>query len=117
VTLKVSDYTFNITTIGEFNNRLEILFRNTALNTDNQIVNNDKLIITNKTETSIHVKMINGTIITKLKTYDVLGKLVINIAPNKNDFIINTSFNQGTVLFIKAELENGSVLTHKFLKY
>ncbi len=114
--LKVSDYQISVTETGEVNNRFEIVFNRDPLSTNDDIITNDTLVVSNQNETQIKVNMLDGSIITNLKAFDVLGKLVIDMKANSNDFIINTNIKQGQVLFIKATLENGQVLSNKFMK-
>jgi hypothetical protein len=114
--LKVSDYTFVPQGVGEYNNRFEILFSRTALATDNEIVDSNDLIVSNHNDSQIKVKMLSKEIITEFKAFDVVGKLVIDMKPNSNNFLIDTDLKQGQVLFIKAVLKNGQTLKTKFIK-
>lgn len=114
--LNQSDYFFNISEIGSINERFELLFTREALSVDNEVIDNDTLVISNQSDTKIKVIMLDGSIITNFKGYNALGKLVIDTNANTNNFMINTQINQGAVLFIKATLENGQVLSKKFIK-
>jgi len=101
--LKISDYNFIQSQTGDINTRFELLFnRNSLAVTDNQL-SNTKLIITNINESQI-------------KRYNTLGKLIMNINPNKSDFNISKSqINQEILLFFNTRLENGMVLKTKFI--
>ncbi|MEE9350045.1 MAG: hypothetical protein V3U80_08365 [Flavobacteriaceae bacterium] len=115
--LKISNYSFNAATIGEFNDRFELLFRSSPLSTNNHTIQaNEKLIASNQSETTIGIKTENKSIVKELNVYDLLGKLILNDKPNSNNFRINTTIKTGTVLIIKARLENGNVLHTKFVK-
>ncbi len=114
--LELADYDFSVSETGSFTNRFELVFNRNALNTDENSLQKEKLIVTNQTEREILVKTQNSSIITRLKAYDVLGKIIIDIKPNQSKIIIPTNINQGTVLFIKAQLENGNILNTKFIK-
>ncbi len=114
--LKVNDYQITITEPGEVNDRFEIVFNRDPLSTNDDIITNDTLVVSNQNETQIKVNMLDGSIITNLKAFDILGKLVIDMKPNKNSFLINTNLKQGQILLIKATLENGQVLSNKFMK-
>ncbi len=113
--LHQSDYEFQVTEIGVFNNRFELIFNRNALSI-NENSTNDNLVIFNQSETEIGVKMLNTSIIKSLIAYDILGKEILNLKPNKSDFIMDTNIKQGTILFIKVALENGQILNTKFIK-
>ncbi len=115
--LKLSDYTFTQTQIGDINTRFELaLSRNALATNENELLN--ALIITNEDATHINITMQNNSTITGFKAYTILGKLVIDTKPNKDNFTIHTpNLKQGSVLFIKAQLENGQILHTKFIKY
>lgn len=114
--LKLSDYTFDITQEGVFNNRFEIIFSKNALSIDNDIINEKNLIVSNQNET-IHFEMRNGKKINSINGFDVLGKLIIQANPNNSDFNISTNINNGTILFFKVKLESGQILNKKFIKF
>lgn len=114
--IKSSDYEFAIVEADMFNNRFELVFNQNALNTQDDLLNTENIIIYNHSENKIKVKTKNNTLISEFKAFDVLGKLIIDLKPNKSSFIINTNINQGTVLFIKTKLENNQILNCKFIK-
>ncbi len=114
--LELSDYDFSINETGMVNNRFELVFKRNALSTQDNLLILEDLIVSNYSENEIFVKTKNATIISELKAYDVLGKLIIDLKPNQSTFIIPTSINQGTVLFVKAKLENNKILKTKFIK-
>jgi hypothetical protein len=113
--LKNSDYEFRINQTGSFDNRFELMFNRNALSVSQEITN-DNLVVYNQSENEIGVKILNGNTIKSFIAYDILGKEIIKVKPNKCEFTINTNLKQGTVLFIKAELENGQILNTKFIK-
>ena len=116
--LKLSDYNFTQSQLGNINTRFELIFSRNTLNTQDNILDIDNLIVTNISENKIKIKAKSSSVISKFKAFDVLGKLIINLKPNKSNFIINTpSIKQGSLLFIKAQLENGKILNTKFIKY
>jgi len=114
----LSDYNFTQSQLGNINTRFELIFSRNTLNTQDNILDIDNLIVTNISENKIKIKAKSSSVISKFKAFDVLGKLIINLKPNKSNFIINTpSIKQGSLLFIKAQLENGKILNTKFIKY
>ena len=82
---------------------------------DFQLTNKD-LVLTNVDANTIGVKMTSGDVITSFKAYNVLGKLVIDTKPNQSIFSVNTIINKDIVLFVKVTLDNGQVLSKKFIK-
>lgn len=114
--LKLADYTFGISTTGEVNDRFELLFSRNALATTNFEVSKDRLVVSNQGNSQIKVNMLDGSVISNLKAYNTLGKLVINTYANSNSFVINTTLKRGQIVFIKATLENGQILKKKFIK-
>lgn len=113
--IKNSNYEFT-TTEGTFNHRFELLFNRDALSLENDVLNQEGLIITNYSENEIMVKTRKGSIISKLKIYDVLGKVIVDLTPQKSSVKIPTNINQGTLLLVKAKLVGGSVQNAKFIK-
>ncbi len=114
--LKQNDYNFTITQTGIIENRFELVFNKNTANTYESLTSSDNLIIYNINNNNIGVKMLNGSTITDIRIFDVIGKLILNTHPNKSVVNLETKINQGTVLFIKATLENGQVLSKKFIK-
>lgn len=114
--LKQAPYHFSISEVGVFNNRFELVFIKSALSINEFISSND-LIITNENETNIRIKTNNNSIVSKLKIYDILGKLIIDSKPNKSNFLIKTNVDKGTILFINTILIDGQVLSKKFIKH
>ncbi len=114
--LKLSDYDFTTSQTGNISTRFELLFSRNTLATSSAIINQSNLVITNNAEDSININMLNDTKITNFKAFGVLGKLLINKNTNATDFTIHTNVKAGTVLFVKATLENGQILSTKFVK-
>ena len=114
--LKVSDYNFTSNAIGTNDTRFELVFSRNALSVNENLLTSNDLIVSNINTTQFRVRMNENSNITNFKAFDVLGKLVIDMNPNKDNFIVNTEIKQGTVLFVKATLENGQVISKKFIK-
>ncbi|MEE9348733.1 MAG: hypothetical protein V3U80_01645, partial [Flavobacteriaceae bacterium] len=113
--MKLADYNFTVSATGALDTRFELTFSRNALSTDNTVIESDDLLLINN-EDNFTVKMRNGKIITNLQAFDILGKQVVDMNPNSSNFDVNTNLNQGTVLIIKATLENGQVVTKKFIR-
>ena len=88
--------------------------KNTMVLSKNKIT--EKLILSNSNNSNIRVKTKNNSKIVVIKIFDVLGKLIIDLQPNQIDFVIPTNIHRGTILFVKAKLENGNILNTKFIK-
>lgn len=114
--IKQSDYHFTINQTGDFGSRFEILFNRSTLSIDKIILSNEDIILSNLNANSLNVKTINGGVISSFKVYDILGKLVLNTNPNSNNFDINNDIDHGTILFVKATLTNGQIISKKFIK-
>ncbi len=113
--LKQADYTVNNISQGEFNTRFEIMFSRSSLNMEEENISNNDLIVSNYNDSQFKVSIKRATI-TNLKAFDALGKLVIDMITDSNNFFVPNHFKEGSILFIKATLENGKVLTKKFVK-
>jgi len=112
--LKDSDYTFEQTTTGEFKNRFTLQFAGAALDVDDVIANNE-FVISNEIG---NLKINSGKAVNNIKVYDLLGRMLLQEKPNKKSFSLNTNtIKDGTVLLIEANLENGSVVSKKTIKY
>jgi len=114
--IKQGDYNFTVNQTGSFNNRFEILFNKNVASINENLISNNNLIISNQENNIIKVRMSDKNIINKLEAYDILGKLIINKTPKMNSFEIETSVKSGTILFIKASLDNGQIISKKFIK-
>jgi len=113
--LKEKEYEFIINEKGVFNDRFELIIKNsTVLNVEDEIVNNQLVIKNSNNHLTISTR--NNSIISSLKIYDMLGKLIIKKSPNKNEFKVNAeNINKGTVLLINAELDNNEVISKKVI--
>ncbi len=113
--LKEGDYTFEQTVTGEFPNRFTLQFAGQALDVDDDIFTKNEFVISNDVE-SLNIR--SAKEVKDIKVYDLLGRMLINQKPNKKSFNLSTgSIKNGTVLVIKATLENGTVISKKTIKY
>ena len=112
--LNDSDYTFEQTATGEFPNRFVLQFAGAALGIDDFEKNNDFSIANTYDGFSIHA----SKIVTKVKVYDMLGRLLIENIPNKQSFSLKVdNIKAGTVLIIESTLDNGAILSKKAIKF
>jgi len=113
--LKVSDYQFKQTATGSFPNRFTLQFAGQALDVDDEIFAKNELVISNDLD---GFKIRSAQEVKDIKVYDLLGRMIIQKQPNKKSFNINSSnIKNGTVLVIKATLDNGSAVSKKTIKY
>ena len=113
--LKQSDYAFEQKEEGEFKKRFTVQFKGQALDVDDEIFTKNEFIISNDLES---LKIRSAKEVKDIRVYDLLGRLIIQQKPNKKSFNIATStIKNGTVLVIKATLDNGTVISKKTIKY
>ena len=69
-------------------------------------------------ENKIEIKTSNGTNISHLKIYNILGKAIANLKPNTNSLEFETiNIPKGSVLIINATLDDKSTINKKFIVY
>ena len=113
--LKASDYQFEQTATGSFPDRFTLQFAGQALDVDDEIFAKNTFVISNDLD---GFKIHSAQEVKDIKVYDLLGRMIIQKQPNKKSFNIHTTnIKNGTVLVIKATLENGSVISKKTIKY
>jgi hypothetical protein len=118
--LKESDYEFTIAQTGTYNNRFKIVFQEpqSILAVDDVEINSNQLIISNESE-NILIQYLphNTTKMTQLKVYDILGRILVDKKIDENTTsILSNSFADGALLIFKVQLDNGEILSKKFIK-
>ncbi|MCF6348169.1 MAG: choice-of-anchor D domain-containing protein [Flavobacteriaceae bacterium] len=112
--LKLADYEFEIDGSGNFPDRFTLQFTSSVLEIDDLSLNND-FIITNE-ENALQLR--STTVITDLKVYDMMGRLLIDSKPNDSNFSINTNtIKKGTVLILNVTFDNGAEVSKKAIRY
>ena len=116
--LKDESYTFIPEEKGVFDERFELFFtKSSTLGLDDSSATIEELILINK-EDHIEIRTSNGTNISNLRVYNILGQDISNLYPNKNNTKIQTkNIPNGTVLILNAVLDNNITVTKKFLVY
>jgi len=72
-------------------------------------------VVSNKFE---NLKVESTQPVRNIKVYDLLGRMIIQSAPNQRSFELNTSgVKIGTVMVIEARMEDGSLINTKAIKY
>jgi hypothetical protein len=113
--LKASDYVVNNVAEGQYPDRFTIEF----------VSKSDLDRITEESEASFKVssefEMLNinsNKNVQDIKVYDMLGRMIIQKAPLQKSFQLSTEgVKAGSVLFIEARLEDGSMVNKKSIKY
>tara|TARA_R110002073_G_scaffold57778_4_gene146747 strand:- start:164675 stop:167311 length:2637 start_codon:yes stop_codon:yes gene_type:complete len=114
--LTMEDYLFIPEEQGTFDNRFElILSRSKVLSVTETDIENENLILINRNQ-SIDISTSKKSTITHLRAYDILGKSIFSMNPNKSNSSINTqNIAKGTVLLINARLENNQSISKKVI--
>ncbi len=111
--LKQADYEFDIDGSGNFPDRFTLQFTSSVLDIDDLNLDNN-FIIANESNS---LQLRSSTIITNLKIYDMMGRLLIDSKPNDSKFSIHTStIKKGTVLILNATFDNGAELSKKVIR-
>lgn len=112
--LNQSDYQFDIEEKGEFKDRFSLQFKGSVLNVENVLKEEDMIISIIDNSFKVTAKQIVKTI----RAYDMLGRMLIDSKPNKQDFYLDSdNVKKGSVLIINAVLDNGSRISKKIIKY
>lgn len=105
--LKDSDYTF-ATSEGTFNDRLEVVYQNESLSTDNQVLNVNNVIVY-KSGNAISINTGNVQM-TGVNVYDVRGSLLYSqTGVNATETTIDNLNSQQQVLIINISTDKGEV--------
>ena len=112
--LKASDYEFEITETGSYTDRFILQFNKSVLSIDDETLESDFLVINDNGTLRLRSK----SVLKDVKVYDILGRKLIDAQPNLNEYPLETSgIARGTVLIIKAVLENGAEVSKKSIRY
>lgn len=76
--------------------------------------NFDDNLILIQNENHLNVKTKDNNIISSFKAFDLVGRTIIDIEPNNNEFNINTTnLKNGTILLINIRLINNQTISKK----
>jgi len=110
--LKQSSYQVNISTLGNIDNRFELLFRRNALATNENILKNNINIFNQNN----FIKLNAYKQISSIKIYNVLGKLLTNKNTNSKEVTLTDNYKTGSVLLFKITFSDGTTTNKKFIK-
>jgi hypothetical protein len=109
--LKQSAYTFG-SSEGIFENRFEIVFKNSTLSNEDFINSGDLIVYTSNNAITIDAP----ESIKQVTVFDVLGRKLFNDASFKEKSAsINSILPANQALFVKVELTNGQIITKKIV--
>ncbi|MDX5584954.1 MAG: hypothetical protein QNK20_08470, partial [Aureibaculum sp.] len=111
--LKNASYSFELSNEGSYDERFKIIIKESqVLNLDTFNFDDNLVLIQN--ENQLNVKTKDNNIITSFKAFDLVGRTIIDIEPNNNEFNINTTnLKNGTILFINIGLINNQIISKK----
>lgn len=113
--LKTSSYSFELPMNGTFNDRFNLIIKESSvLNLDNFNLDDNLVLIHSENQLNVQTK--DDILISSFAAFDYLGRTIIDIKPNKNEFTINTiNFRNGTVLLINIVFMNNQSLSKKII--
>lgn len=113
--LSANDYTFN-SEVGEFNNRFEIVFKSIALSTNSFETETNDLKIVELNDNVIQFSVPNSTSISKVTVFDLLGKHIIDLKGTSSTEKYQFNSLTSSIYIAKVTLNDGVVITKKFIK-
>ncbi|REE17036.1 lamin tail-like protein [Winogradskyella pacifica] len=113
--LKDSDYTFTSET-GEFNDRFEIVFTQSTLSIDNNIIDANTVTITEFQNGDVQIKVGKTHTIKHVAIIDVTGRIIYNLPGNDSTEVYNLSKLSQAAYIAKITLSNGQVISKKAIK-
>jgi hypothetical protein len=113
--LKDSDYNFT-STVGEFNNRFEIVFDEEALSLGDQAITPNDLSIIELRNGDVQFKLSGNLAMTSIQIIDLQGRILYNLKAEGNSKAYNLSNLSQAPYLAKVTLSNGYVITKKAVK-
>ncbi len=112
--LKAGGYEFEITATGNYTDRFTLQFNKSVLSVDDELLDNNFLVINDNGT----LRLRSNSLLMDVEVFDLLGRKLIDVQPNQREYPLETSsIAQGTVLVIKATLENGAEISKKAIRY
>ncbi len=109
--LSKSNYSFKVKEPGNFQDRFTLQFVDEeSLNHIKQKLSHELLTISSAG--NLHIA--SNQIISNIKVYDILGRILTNLNPNQKDIdVALPNLQKGTILIINTTLESGEVIHKK----
>jgi len=112
--LTVSPYEFDYNSISDQENRFTLVLarQGAVLDIDEEQLSNEFFVTLN--QRNIHIT--SKKKVENIKIYDILGKMLLNSNPKKEEFELQTNhFTPGNILIINAIMQDGSVISKKII--
>ena len=113
--LKTSDYSFT-SEVGEFNDRFEIVFTETALSIGDVNIDKNTLQIIELQNGDVQFKVSSPYEMKSIEIIDLLGRTLYKLGAQGNSQTFSLSNLSQATYLAKVELTNGYVITKKALK-
>ncbi|SFN44915.1 Lamin Tail Domain [Bizionia echini] len=114
--LSLSEYHFT-SSVGEFNNRFKIVFRENALSVNEYDVNNNHLTIVELTDNQVKFSIgSTNTTIKSVEIIDMLGRSLYKFKGSNSSETYNLTNLSSTTYLAKVTLSNNQVLVKKAVK-
>lgn len=114
--LSNTDYSFT-STVGEFNDRFQIVFKDSALSVDNFTLTNTNLTIVELTDNNVKFTIgNNNSTIKSVEIIDILGRTLYKFKGTSNTETYNLSNLSSATYMAKVTLSNNQVLVKKAVK-
>lgn len=113
--LKNGSYSFDLSGEGSHDDRFNIIIKElNVLNIDS--FNKDDNLILKHNGNQLNVQTENKKIISSFQAFDCMGRKIIDINPDDNDFSVNTvNLKKGTVLILNVILSSNQQLSKKII--
>ncbi|KGL58743.1 choice-of-anchor D domain-containing protein [Polaribacter sp. Hel1_85] len=115
--LKISDYNFNMTETGTFDNRFKLIIYTNKENLNiDDLEYNSKLMVLNSPNNLV-LRTLDNSVIREVVVYDLLGKEIL-VQENKSSEIELKSvlLKSNSLLIVKTLLDTGEVIINKIIK-
>ncbi|OBX23522.1 hypothetical protein BAA08_03990 [Bizionia sp. APA-3] len=114
----LSNTNYNFTsTVGEFNDRFEIVFRDSTLSVDDYVISNTNLSIIELTDNNVKFSIgSNHATIKSVEIIDMLGRTLYKFKGSTNTETYNLSNLSSATYIAKVTLSNNQVLVKKAVK-
>ncbi|WP_417238401.1 GEVED domain-containing protein [Bizionia sp.] len=114
----LSNTNYNFTsTVGEFNDRFEIVFRDSALSVDDYVISNTNLSIIELMDNNVKFSIgSNQATIKSVEIIDMLGRTLYRFKGSTNTETYNLSNLSSATYIAKVTLSNNQVLVKKAVK-
>jgi len=113
--LKKGSYSFNLSSEGSYDDRFNISIKElNVLNIDS--FNIDDNLILKHYNNQLNVRTKDKKIISSFKAFDCMGRTIIDVDPNEDEFSVSTvNIKNGTVLILNVTVSDNLYLSKKII--